>query len=290
MYQRPYVYLVSTLVLNSAILAQCSIQTYVDQMTQCFERKATDASLPDCPKLHSDSLSVDGALYLAFLSYAVKDSASFRTCVVKLVGEAGFLPDRETLSFPFSIDLFSGAYSTFYWQTVDSLLPRYLHLHRSQIIHSDVLKHLYSVDQTRMAIYDTPSAVTHYRTSDSASSIADDIVTYLDSLNFEDLLRLSRETGELPLSDKYGWSATGNVRTIVLHRAKNPGAFIGTWRLVWPYVLVAMERCRVGDQFLRLYDISRYQIYGEQWFGTWPDIPICGGKDPLLRQQELLIE
>lgn len=242
-----------------------------------------------CTEIDVDSLDCAGALYMTAYAKELGCPELMYHCVAKLVEQGGFAPSTATRQNIILGELFEGPDSAAYWQLIDSLYPKFIQVNATRLEAIDAIRGMLDLDQSRIWIFEFGNRWQRrvgLETTDTPSSF---IEQSIDSLNFAQLLSICKNIGELPLSDKYGWGTTGTVRLLLLHAADGP-SFHSTWRAIWPYVNEAMEGCRVGDDFLTLYDQTRLLTLGEQWFGTMGDRPIFPGELPLERRNERRIE
>ena len=267
----------------------CPLLSYASRQFEAMDSAQVAGHLYPCESVSVDSLDCSGALYMAAYAKELGCSDLLFRCVAKLVELGGLLPTSASRASRILGDLFDGSDSAKYWQLVDSLHPKFITANRDRLETMDAIREMWSLDQSRQWIYEFGKRWTTEGTIDPLTTPSGFIEHSIDSLNFSTLLALCSVHGELPLSDRYGWTTTGTVRGILLHAAQDR-AFHSTWRSIWPFVIDAMEGCRIGDDFLQMYDHTRYLQFGQQWFGTLKDKPIQPGEEPEFRRMNRRIE
>ena len=225
-----------------------------------------------------DSMNCDYVMEIAAYAKRYQWHSLYLRCVTRAIELGGDLieePDHANLVFKALKD---GPDSTFYWDTVDSLDGVFLRRNQTRIATREVLNTLSSRDQVRSLIYRSLPQEVRRTQKDTTWTTADSVVAFIDSENFEDLLNLCKIHGELPLSDRYGYRASGVVTMILHHNGKNRRGFNERWRAIWPYIIDAMDNCRTGStRFLQLYEYTYSKVHGCQWFGLMEDYPIKPG-------------
>jgi hypothetical protein len=224
-----------------------------------------------------DSMNCDYVMDLALYAKQFEWHTLYLRCVTRAIELGGELtddPDYANLVFePLKV----GADSTFYWDAVDSLDGIFLRRNQGRIATMEALRTIDIRDQVRRDIYRSLPQERHRSGTDTTWTTADSIVTFIDSTNFARLIQLCKIHSELPLSDRYGYRASGIVFGLLLHNGKNRRGYNQRWRAIWPYITDAMDNCRLGMRYMHLYDRTHLLVYGKQWFGTIPDQPLEPG-------------
>ncbi len=224
-----------------------------------------------------DSMNCDYVMELAASAKQFDWHPLYLRCVsraIELGGELTEEPDHASLVFK---SLKDGPDSTFYWDAVDSLDGIFLRRNQMRIATREVLQTMHSRDQVRSLIYQSLPDERSRTEKDTTWATADRVVSFIDSANFAELLHLCKIHGELPLSDRYGFRATGIVTTILLHNGKNRPGCNERWRAIWPYIIDAMDNCRTNIRFMHLYNWTYSKLHGSQWFGFMQNVPTKPG-------------
>jgi hypothetical protein len=224
-----------------------------------------------------DSMNCEQVMDLALYAKRFDWHLLYLRCVsraIELGGELTEDPQYANLVFK---SLKDGPDSAFYWDVVDSLDGIFLRRNQTRIATREALRTMDSRDQVRDLIYHSLPEERHRTVQDTAWSTVDSIVAFIDSANFEELLQLCMINGELPLSDRYGYRASGVVYGILLHNGKNRRGCNERWRAIWPYITDAMDNCRTGMRFMYLYDRTYSKLHGNSWFGLTPNYPVKPG-------------
>ncbi|HRD52703.1 MAG TPA: hypothetical protein PKY96_08645 [Flavobacteriales bacterium] len=243
--------------------------------------------LPDAgADIQVDAMGCEQVLYLINYAHELGATGLAHRCFERLVAYGGLLPDEAAASNAVLTEMFHGSDSIGRRLSVQRLYPVFLAAHGERLEAMGRLQSMYNRDQA-VRLLDARSLG---KGSNPDCPVAhQELAAAVDSMNFAELLELCRRQGELPLSDRYGWRATGIVTTVLLHNGRRPNAS-QRWRAIWPYVADAMRKCRVDERFLAVYDQAYFTLHGAQWFGTIEGLPGIPEVTATARRTTLAIE
>jgi hypothetical protein len=267
---------------------ECAKLDYSKLVISQLDELENEASTRDLSELKIcvDSLTCESAAIVAMYAHDHNAKELLFLCMAQLIECGGLFPDDLASDNLVLKSAIHGPDSARFHQAFDSLYPIFLshNYMRLEAIYS--INRMRTLDQVRRVLEPpfTMGTIASHTPHDVAR-----ILARVDSANFLLLMELCMKYGELPLSDRYGWATTGVLTTLLLHIGQGPHAN-QRWKTVWPYIVDAMNNCRVGDRFLAIYDRCYYNAHGVQWFGTMSHVPCLPEDVPGQRRTNRSIE
>src|SRR5690606_33343734 len=190
-------------------------------------------------------------LSIAIEAYKEKNESVFKSVLLDLMANHGFVNDNSTQGVLFSTDITSGIYAEWFNNVKDSCKFVYekTHFQRKEVI--ETLKRIYERDQSRGEIYRTITD----------EKLADSIVMALDETNFQELLLISKSYG-LPNGFDDVYNAGGIVELVLLHCSKNPSGFQDRWDAIMPFINQIFDLDKGSNGFTYIYDMTSRLHFG----------------------------